>query len=89
MVRSAEVRVLSNDNKRTVILRMPIQHLIPLEVQDSSAVQDLNDVQDSSEVQDSNEVQDSSKQIKGQADPRPRRMAAVNGDLIRRKYRRR
>ena len=88
VVCSAEVRVLRNDNKRTVILRRPIQHLIPLEVQDSSAVQDPNDVQDSSEVQDSSDVQDSSevedssKQTKGQADPQPRRIAAVNGELI-------
>lgn len=75
IVRSAEVRVLSNDNKRTVVLRRPIQHLIPLEVQDTSAVQDTS------------EVQDMREEVKGQVDTRPRRKAAVNGELIRRKYR--
>lgn len=75
IVRSAEVRVLSNDNKRTVVLRRPIQHLIPLEVQDTSGVQDTS------------EVQDTREEVKGQVDTRPRRKAAVNGELIRRKYR--
>ena len=43
IVRSAEVKVLSNDNKRTMVLRRPIQHLIPLEVQDTSRVQDTSE----------------------------------------------
>ena len=93
IVRSAEVKVLSNDNKRTVVLRRPIQHLIPLEVQDTSEVQDTCGVQDTSEVQDTRGVQDTSgvqdtrEEVKGQVDTRPRRKAAVNGELIRRKYR--
>ena len=74
IVRSAEVKVLSNDNKRTVVLRRPIQHLISLEVQDK------NEVQDTSGVQDTSEVQDTREEVKGQVDTRPRRKAAVNGD---------
>ena len=93
IVRSVEVKVLSNDNKRTVVLRRPIQHLIPLEVQDTSRVQDTSGVQDMSRVQDTSEVQDMSgvqdtrEEVKGQVDTRPRRKAAVNGELFRRKYR--
>jgi UDP-3-O-[3-hydroxymyristoyl] glucosamine N-acyltransferase len=61
VIRSAEVRVLSNDNKKTVVLRRPIQHLIPLEVQDTSEIQDTSEVQDRSEIQDTSEVQDTSE----------------------------
>ena len=68
IVRSAEVKVLSNDNKRTVVLRRPIQHLISPEVQDTSGVQDTS------------EVQDTREEVKGQVDTRPRRKAAVNRD---------
>ena len=32
MVRSATVRVLHKENKKIIILRRPIQHLIPLEI---------------------------------------------------------
>ena len=60
VIRSAEVRVLSNDNKKTVVLRRPIQHLIPLEVQDTSEVQDSSEVQDTGEIQDTSEVQHTS-----------------------------
>ncbi|XP_028413524.1 uncharacterized protein LOC114536361 [Dendronephthya gigantea] len=57
VIRSAEVRVLSNDNKKTVVLRRPIQHLIPLEVQGTSKVQSSDEVQDASEVQVTSESQ--------------------------------
>jgi hypothetical protein len=62
VIRSAEVRVLSNDNKKTVAMVLrPIQHLIPLEVQDTSEIQDTSEVQDTSEIQDTSEVQDTSE----------------------------
>ena len=87
VVHSAEVRVLSEDNKKTVVLRRPIQHLIPIEVQITSEVQDTSEVKDTSEGKDTSEEVENTDEVNRSDDQRPRRLAAVKGELIRRKYR--
>ena len=76
VVRVAKIRVLSNDN-RVTILRRSVKHLIPLEVtcDDNTIANDEDQVEKKQTAQESEEEQITTKS---------KRTAAVTGELVRR-----
>ena len=76
VVRVAKIRVLSNDN-RVTILRRSVKHLIPLEVtcDDNTIANDQDQVEKKQTAQESEEEQITTKS---------KRTAAVTGELVRR-----
>jgi len=67
VVRSAKVRVLDKENKKIIFLRRPIQHLIPLEIQEDVKIEISGEQRE--EVQGAVENR-----------TRPRRKAAIIGE---------
>ena len=44
VVRSAKTRILNSDNRRSIIMRRPIQHLIPLEIRAATSKDTSKDI---------------------------------------------
>jgi hypothetical protein len=77
VVRSAKIRVLNSETRKPIIIRRPIQHLIPLEIRSKLGNEDkeLVDVnEESSGTQETAVVEKKN---------RPKRKAAVQGELVR------
>ena len=89
VVRSAKIRVLNSETRKPIIIRRPIQHLIQLEIRskfgnkDEEELVDVNE--ESSGTQDlSTEPLDSDvKTAVVEKKNRPKRKAAVQGELVR------
>lgn len=80
IVRSAKIRVLNSDKRKPIILRRPIQHLIPLEVCANLRQQKKQDgeCETTTEEEPAREETDNAREKRN-----PRRAAAVQGELIR------
>ncbi|CAB4012078.1 Hypothetical predicted protein [Paramuricea clavata] len=89
VVRSAKIRVLNSETRKPIIIRRPIQHLIPLEIRSkigNKHEEELVDVnEESSGTQDlSTEPLDIDvKTAVVEKKNRPKRKAAVQGELVR------
>ena len=75
VVRSARVKVLDKENMKIIILRRPIQHLIPLEIQSES------------DKPEKVEEQPKDVQLSTENATQPKRKAAILGELKRKKRR--
>jgi hypothetical protein len=73
VVRSARVKVLDKENMKIIILRRPIQHLIPLEIQSES------------DKPEKVEEQPKDVQLSTENATQPKRNAAILGELKRKK----
>ena len=83
-VRAAKIRVLNSDNRRSIIMRRPIQHLIPLEIRaatgkDNNASEEPPKAEEPIEEPEKNAAKASIVEKKN----RPKRKAAAQGELIR------
>ena len=89
VVRSAKIRVLNSETRKPIIIQRPIQHLIPLEIRSKFGIEDEEELVDvneeSSGTQDlSTEPLDSDvKTAVVEKKNRPKRKAAVQGELVR------
>ena len=64
MVRSAKIRVLNSENRNSIIIQRPIQHLIPLEIRAKTSNDMGNDASEESfntKEQIEGQVNDSAK----------------------------
>ena len=77
-IRSAKVCVVNSDEGRSVLLRLPLQHLIPLELQSTSMEDDVLEERE-------NTVADLPKSVSitARRDGRPRQNAVISGELLR------
>jgi hypothetical protein len=79
VVRAAKVRVVNSDEGRSIVLRRPIQHLIPLELPPTSEKEDeVSEVEETQLVKQPDLVVPASRN-----DARPRRNAAIIGEMLR------
>ena len=79
VIRAAKVLVVNNDEGRSIVLRRPIQHLIPLEISPTSREED-----GVSEVQEATLVEQPRPAVQTAVnDSRPRRNSAIIGDILR------
>ena len=88
VVRSTKIRVLNNDNRKPIILRRPLQHLIPLEVRSNTNTKEPARVEqhEAKEIKGDSEVEESDNHGQNnvvEKHTRPRRNAAVQGELFR------
>ncbi|CAB3997786.1 Hypothetical predicted protein [Paramuricea clavata] len=89
VVRSEKIRVLNSETRKPIIMRRPIQHLIPLEIRskfgNENEEEQVDVNEESSETQDlSTEPLDSDvKTAVVEKKNRPKRKAAVQGELVR------
>ncbi|CAB3981532.1 Hypothetical predicted protein [Paramuricea clavata] len=78
VVRAAKVRVVNSDEGRSIVLRRPIQHLIPLELPPTSEKKDqVSEVEETQLVKQPDLVVPASRN-----DARPRRNAAIIGEML-------
>ena len=81
VVRSAKIRVLNNETRNSVILRRPIQHLIPLEIYCESAREQPCETKETPSAIDVGKSNDGMQD--NVRSNRQRRTAAITGDIIR------
>jgi hypothetical protein len=80
VVRSATVRVLDKENKKIIILRRPIQHLIPLEIRS-----EIDEPETVKEKPEGIEEQPKNDQHSYEGATRTKRKAAILGEQRRKK----
>jgi hypothetical protein len=80
VVRSATVRVLDKENKKIIILRRPIQHLIPLEIRS-----EIDEPETVKEKPEGVEEQPKNDQHSYEGATRTKRKAAILGEQRRKK----
>ena len=86
IVRAARIRVLSSDGKRVTELRRPIQHLVPLELSvtsDPAVTGEMIPIEEDNVNNGSTEV-NKDRTEQSTIGRRPRRTAAIIGELLRR-----
>ena len=76
--RGAEIKVYQRSKGTTTVLKRPLQHLVPFEIADSKPSDLLNE-----EKRISTDITDDSNIENYNIQKRPRRLAAVNSDAIR------
>ena len=81
VVRSAKIRVLNSETRNPIVIRRPIQHLIPLEIRCDKESVDGNKPQTTArdKTMESSQNGENEKGLNN----RPKRQAAVLGDAIR------
>ncbi len=79
VIRAAKVRVVNSDEGRSIVLRRPIQHLIPLELPSTSEEEDhVSEVRETPLVEQPHLVVPTARN-----DGRSRRNAAIIGEMLR------
>ena len=76
-VRSAKIKVLNSDSRKPIIIRRPVQHLIPLEIHGNEAEESVEGPTQTTEPLQKDDSTNVTKPV------RPRRKTAAQGELLR------